>query len=112
VRMRADSVLAPGCRLRKRSSRASMNFKRHRGPDGVWASDDQRVVLGHGCLAIIETGRLDNHAELRAERETLGCNFAPAAILKSSSTDGHHHISGWSFATRLGRLSIHGPTDD
>jgi asparagine synthase (glutamine-hydrolysing) len=95
VRMRADSVLAPGCRLRKRSSRASMNFKRHRGPDGVWASDDQRVVLGHGGLAIIETGRLGdqpmrevshrrvitfngeiyNHAELRAELETLGCNF-------------------------------------
>ena len=34
-------------------------FQRHRGPDGeegVWASDDQRVVLGHRRLAIIETG--------------------------------------------------------
>ena len=74
-------------------------FQRHRGPDGeegVWASDDQRVVLGHRRLAIIETGRLGdqpmrevshrwvitfngeiyNHAELRAELETLGCNFA------------------------------------
>ena len=60
-------------------------FQRHRGPDGeegVWASDDQRVVLGHRRLAIIETGvwatkvshrwvitlngEIYNHAELRA----------------------------------------------
>ncbi len=59
------------------------------------ASDDQRGVLGHRRLAIIETGRLGdqpmrevshrwvitngeiyNHAELRAELEALGCNFA------------------------------------
>ncbi len=74
------------------------DLQRHRGPDGegVWASDDQRVVLGHRRLAIIETGRLGdqpmrelshrwvitfngeiyNHAELRAELETLGSNFA------------------------------------
>jgi asparagine synthase (glutamine-hydrolysing) len=73
-------------------------FQRHRGPDGegLWASSDQRMVLGHRRLAIIETGPLGhqpmkdssgrwvisfngeiyNHKELRAELQTLGCSFA------------------------------------
>ena len=66
-------------------------FQRHRGPDGegLWASSDRRMVLGHRRLAIIETGQLGhqpmkdtsgrwvisfngeiyNHKELRAELE-------------------------------------------
>jgi len=73
-------------------------FQRHRGPDGegLWASRDRRMVLGHRRLAIIETGQLGhqpmkdasdrwvisfngeiyNHKELRAELQTLGCVFA------------------------------------
>jgi asparagine synthase (glutamine-hydrolysing) len=73
-------------------------FQRHRGPDGegLWASGDRRMVLGHRRLAIIETGRLGhqpmkdtsgrwvisfngeiyNHKELRAELQTVGCTFA------------------------------------
>ncbi len=31
-------------------------------------------------------GEIYNHAELRAELETLGCNLRPGAIPKSSST--------------------------
>jgi asparagine synthase (glutamine-hydrolysing) len=86
-------------------------FQRYRGPDGeegVWASDDQRVVLGHRRLASIETGRLGdqpmrevshrwvitfngeiyNHAELRAELETLGCNFATRSDTHQRSRSG------------------------
>jgi asparagine synthase (glutamine-hydrolysing) len=78
---------------------ASLNgFQRHRGPDGegLWASGDRRMVLGHRRLAIIETGQLGhqpmkdtsgrwvisfngeiyNHKELRAELQSLGCTFA------------------------------------
>jgi asparagine synthase (glutamine-hydrolysing) len=71
-------------------------FQRHRGPDGegLRASDDQRVFLGHRRLVIIETGRLgdqpmtdvsrwvvmvngemNNHQELPAELGTVGCIF-------------------------------------
>lgn len=74
------------------------HFQRHRGPDGegLWSSDDQRVVLGHRRLAIIETGRsgsqpmvdasrrwtiifngeIYNHQELRSELELIGYSFA------------------------------------
>jgi asparagine synthase (glutamine-hydrolysing) len=73
-------------------------FQRHRGPDGegLWASSDRRMVLGHRRLAIIETGQLGhqpmkdssgrwvisfngeiyNHKELRAELQNLGSSFA------------------------------------
>jgi len=73
-----------------------MNFSVTVDPDGEgYGFRHQRGVLGHRRLAIIETGLGDqpmrevshrwvitfngeiyNHAELRAERETLGCNFA------------------------------------
>jgi hypothetical protein len=44
-------------------------FHRHPGPDGgVWASDDQRVVLGHRRLAIVETGRLGNQTQTDMSR--------------------------------------------
>jgi asparagine synthase (glutamine-hydrolysing) len=70
---------------------------RHRGPDGdgLWASDDNRIVLGHRRLAIIDTsaagaqpmkdatrrwiisfnGEIYNYAALRRELEALGCKF-------------------------------------
>ena len=34
------------------------DMQRRRGPDGtgLWSSDDNRVVLGHRRLAIIDTG--------------------------------------------------------
>jgi asparagine synthase (glutamine-hydrolysing) len=73
-------------------------FQRRRGPDGegLWASDDQRVVLGHRRLAIIDigcsgrqpmadisrrwmitfNGEIYNHQELRSELELLGCIFS------------------------------------
>jgi asparagine synthase (glutamine-hydrolysing) len=74
------------------------DFQRHRGPDGegLWSSEDQRVVLGHRRLAIIDrgvsgsqpmadtsrrwtitfNGEIYNHDELRADLERLGCVFA------------------------------------
>src|SRR3954470_22780791 len=74
------------------------DFQRRRGPDGqgLWKSDDQRVVLGHRRLAIIDTGvsgsqpmtditdrwiitfngEIYNHQQLRAELELLGRVFA------------------------------------
>src|SRR6202158_3269293 len=74
------------------------DFQRHRGPDGegLWSSDDDRLVLGHRRLAIIDTGHsgsqpmadtsrrwmitfngeIYNHLELRSELEGLGCVFA------------------------------------
>ena len=74
------------------------DFQRHRGPDGegVWSSDDDRLVLGHRRLAIIDTGHsggqpmadksrrwtitfngeIYNHQVLRSELERLGCIFA------------------------------------
>ena len=73
-------------------------WQRRRGPDGVglWASPDERVVLGHRRLAIIETGaagaqpmtdpsgrwvisfngEIYNYRELRSELERAGRTFA------------------------------------
>lgn len=73
------------------------HLQRRRGPDGegLWVSDDRRVVLGHRRLAIIETsdagaqpmldptgrwaitfnGEIYNYRELRRELEQLGCRF-------------------------------------
>ena len=70
---------------------------RHRGPDGegLWLSDDARVVLGHRRLAIIDigpagaqpmvdatgrwtitfNGQIYNYQKLRSELEDLGCVF-------------------------------------
>jgi asparagine synthase (glutamine-hydrolysing) len=72
-------------------------WQRRRGPDGVglWASSDERVVLGHRRLAIIETsaagaqpmmdatgrwvitfnGEIYNYRELRSELERQGRTF-------------------------------------
>jgi len=72
-------------------------WQRRRGPDGVglWASPDDRVVLGHRRLAIIETGaagaqpmtdatgrwvitfngEIYNYRELRSELERAGRTF-------------------------------------
>jgi asparagine synthase (glutamine-hydrolysing) len=74
------------------------DWQRHRGPDGagVWTSEDERVVLGHRRLAIIETGasgkqpmedpsrrwvitfngEIYNYRELRSELQALGYVFA------------------------------------
>jgi asparagine synthase (glutamine-hydrolysing) len=71
--------------------------QRRRGPDGVglWSSDDNRVVLGHRRLAIIDpgssgsqpmsdatgrwvitfNGEIYNYRALRSELEDLGCVF-------------------------------------
>jgi asparagine synthase (glutamine-hydrolysing) len=71
--------------------------QRRRGPDGagVWASDDNRVVLGHRRLAIIDlgasgfqpmsdatgrwvisfNGEIYNYRALRSQLEHLGCVF-------------------------------------
>jgi asparagine synthase (glutamine-hydrolysing) len=77
---------------------ANLNeWQRRRGPDGVglWAASDERVVLGHRRLAIIETGaagtqpmadatgrwiitfngEIYNYLELRSELERLGRTF-------------------------------------
>ena len=73
------------------------DLQRRRGPDGegLWSSDDQRVVLGHRRLAIIDTGasgaqpmsdvtgrwvvtfngEIYNYRALRGELEQLGCTF-------------------------------------
>jgi asparagine synthase (glutamine-hydrolysing) len=73
------------------------DFQRRRGPDGegLWISDDQRIVLGHRRLAIIDVGisgsqpmvdpsqrwtitfngEIYNHQELRSELELLGHRF-------------------------------------
>jgi asparagine synthase (glutamine-hydrolysing) len=73
------------------------DLQRRRGPDGegLWSSDDQRVVLGHRRLAIIDTGasgaqpmtdatgrwvitfngEIYNYRALRSELEQLGCTF-------------------------------------
>src|SRR5262249_7194077 len=73
------------------------HFQRRRGPDGdgLWSSSDQRVVLGHRRLAIIETGangsqpmsdeagrwtitfngEIYNFRQVRAELEQLGRKF-------------------------------------
>ncbi len=81
------------------SSVARLNdMQRRRGPDGegIWASDENRVVLGHRRLAIIETGdagaqpmsdatgrwvitfngEIYNYSALRAELESLGNVFS------------------------------------
>jgi asparagine synthase (glutamine-hydrolysing) len=72
-------------------------LQRQRGPDGdgLWASADNRIVLGHRRLAIIDTGasgaqpmqdatrrwvisfngEIYNYAALRCELETLGRKF-------------------------------------
>lgn len=78
---------------------ARLNDLQHRrGPDGegLWASDDHRIVLGHRRLAIIDTsfdgaqpmldptrrwaitfnGEIYNYRELRSELEQLGCRFS------------------------------------
>lgn len=74
------------------------DLQRRRGPDGegLWSSDDHRIVLGHRRLAIIETGaagaqpmldstgrwtitfngEIYNYRELRSELQQLGCYFA------------------------------------
>jgi len=71
------------------------DLQKHRGPDGegLWSSDDGKVVLGHRRLAIIDTapsgaqpmtdasgrwvitfnGEIYNYAALRSELEQLGC---------------------------------------
>ena len=73
------------------------DLQRRRGPDGkgLWSSDDNRVVLGHRRLAIIETGaagaqpmsdatgrwvisfngEIYNYRALKAELERLGYVF-------------------------------------
>jgi|SRR5579862_391378 len=73
------------------------DHQRRRGPDGVglWSSGDNRVVLGHRRLAIIDTsssgaqpmsdatgrwvisfnGEIYNYRALRSELEGLGCVF-------------------------------------
>jgi len=69
---------------------------RHRGPDaeGLWNDETARVFLGHRRLSIVDltggaqpmwtpdgqfgvvfNGEIYNHAELRAELQTLGCLF-------------------------------------
>ena len=72
-------------------------MQRRRGPDGagLWSSEDDRVVLGHRRLAIIDTGssgaqpmsdatgrwvisfngEIYNYRALRSELERLGCVF-------------------------------------
>ncbi len=73
------------------------DLQRRRGPDGagLWSADDNRVVLGHRRLAIIDTGssgaqpmsdatgrwivsfngEIYNYRALRLELERLGCVF-------------------------------------
>src|SRR5215471_16196779 len=73
------------------------DLQRRRGPDGVglWSSDDDRIVLGHRRLAIIDTstsgaqpmwdasrrwvitfnGEIYNYRALRSELERSGCVF-------------------------------------
>lgn len=73
------------------------DLQRRRGPDGsgLWSSADNRVVLGHRRLAIIDTGltgaqpmsdvsgrwvitfngEIYNYRALRRELEALGCTF-------------------------------------
>jgi asparagine synthase (glutamine-hydrolysing) len=86
----------------------------HRGPDdaGLWASADQRVVLGHRRLSIVDlsdaghqpmanenddvwvtfNGEIYNHAALRPELEGLGHRFRSRtdteAILHQYEEDG------------------------
>jgi asparagine synthase (glutamine-hydrolysing) len=77
--------------------RGMLGVQAHRGPDGegVWASPDARVHLGHRRLAIVDlsdrarqpmldwtarvavtfNGEIYNYVELRAELETLGARF-------------------------------------
>src|SRR4051812_24214392 len=72
-------------------------LQRRRGPDGtgLWSSADNRVVLGHRRLAIIDTGasgaqpmsdasgrwiisfngEVYNYRALKTELEQLGCTF-------------------------------------
>jgi len=74
-----------------------MSFSARRGPDGVglWSSENERVVLEHRRLAIIDlsssgaqpmsdatgrwvisfNGEIYNHGALRSELESLGCVF-------------------------------------
>jgi asparagine synthase (glutamine-hydrolysing) len=73
------------------------DLQKRRGPDGagLWSSDDNRIVLGHRRLAIIDTGtsgaqpmsdasgrwtisfngEIYNYRALRLELEQLGCVF-------------------------------------
>jgi asparagine synthase (glutamine-hydrolysing) len=73
------------------------DVQRRRGPDGawLWSSEDNRIVLGHRRLAIIDTstagaqpmrdasgrwvvtfnGEIYNYRALRAELKQLGCIF-------------------------------------
>src|SRR5207237_5117960 len=72
-------------------------LQRRRGPDGagLWSQDNNRVVLGHRRLAIIDTGEsghqpmwdatgrwvisvngeIYNYRALRSELESFGCLF-------------------------------------
>ena len=89
---------SPGCQPIDREQVGRLNeLLRNRGPDGegLWSSQDGRIVLGHRRLAIIETGpagsqpmldstgrwiisfngEIYNYQQLRLELEALGCKF-------------------------------------
>ncbi len=76
--------------------RQVLNKISHRGPDGsgIWASDNQKVLLGHQRLSIVDltvtanqpmyhgnqyaivfNGEIYNHRDLRAELENAGVEF-------------------------------------
>jgi asparagine synthase (glutamine-hydrolysing) len=93
----AFSFAADGGPIDRRVIARLNDWQRNRGPDGVglWASSDERVILGHRRLAIIETGaagaqpmtdatgrwvitfngEIYNYRELRSELERQGRNF-------------------------------------